>query len=119
MVPWDRIASSDSAELEIFDKAINRSWKGFYDASGIPVLAGHMAYFASLLWILRWWRQSDALRRKRFSVWTIAWSMVLAALVQGIFYFPGPWHVLLAGTTSFIVQLASPWISPQSAPRLA
>jgi hypothetical protein len=115
MIPWSKIAGMGTVEVELFDGAINRSWKGFYDADGIPVLAGHMAFFASLMWILRWWRQSDLLRKKRFSIWTIVWSMILAALVQGIFFFPGPWHALLAGATSFVVQLASPWKEP--APR--
>lgn len=111
MIPWAQITDIEQAEMdiEIFDGAINRGWKGFYDADGVPVLAGHMAYFASLMWILRWWRQSDILRKKRFSMWTILCSVILAALVQGIFYFPGPWHVLLAGATSFVVQMASPW----------
>jgi len=119
MVPWEKIAGGDNVQIELFNRSINRTWRGFYDANGIPVLAGHMAFFASLLWILRWWRQSDALRRKRFSVWTIVWSMLLAALVQGIFYFPGPWHVLLAGATSFVVQLASPWLGSGPTPRVA
>jgi hypothetical protein len=113
MVPWNQMSGIDTVQIEMFDGSINRTWKGFYDADGFPVLAGHMAFFASMMWILRWWRQSDVLRRKRFSVWTIVWSMLLVALVQGIFYFPGPWHVLLAGATSFVVQLASPWQEPR------
>jgi eukaryotic-like serine/threonine-protein kinase len=117
MIPWAQITDIERAEVEIevievFDGAINRGWKGFYDAEGMPVLAGHMAYFASLMWILRWWRQSDILRKKRFSIWPILFSVILAALVQGIFYFPGPWHVLLAAATSFVVQMASPWKEP-------
>ncbi|MFN6163290.1 MAG: serine/threonine-protein kinase [Planctomycetota bacterium] len=114
MIPWAQITDIGKAELEIevFDGEINRGWKGFYDEQGMPVLAGHMAYFASLMWILRWWRQSDILRKKRFSVWTMLCSVILAALVQGIFYFPGPWHVLLAAATSFVVQMASPWKEP-------
>jgi serine/threonine protein kinase len=112
MVPWNAISWIDTSEIEVFDGSINRSWKGFYDAKGVPVLAGHMAFFACMMWILRWWRQSDTLRKKRFSIWTILWSMTLTALVQGIFYFPGPWHVLLAGATSFVIQMASPWQEP-------
>jgi hypothetical protein len=116
MIPWEQLSSLEhaEAEIEVFDGAINRGWKGFYDADGVPVLAGHMAYFASLMWILRWWRQSDILRKKRFSIWTVLWSVTLAALVQGIFYFPGPWHVLLAAATSFVVQMASPWKEPSA-----
>lgn len=112
MVPWNKISNVDGIQVEFFDGSINRSWKGFYDEAGVPTLAGHMAYFACLMWVVRWWRQSDILRKKRFSIWTIVWSVTLAALVQGIFYFPSPWHVLLAGATSFVVQMASPWLEP-------
>jgi hypothetical protein len=66
--------------------------------------------------IIRWWRQSDILRKKRFSLWPILWSVILAALVQGIFYFPGYWDVLLAGAVSFVVQMASPWKEPMTVP---
>ncbi len=109
MIPWGEISGLETTDIEVFDGPINQSWKGFYDATGVPLLAGHMAFFASMMWIMRWWRQSDILRKKRFSVWPILWSVILVALVQGIFYFPGPWHVLLAGATSFVVQMASPW----------
>lgn len=76
----------------------------------MPLLAGHIAYFGALMWVVRWWRQSDILRKNRFSVWAIAWSVVMAGLVQGLFFFPGPWCFLLAGVTSFTLQMASPWI---------
>lgn len=116
MIPWDKISSTETTSIELFDEAINRSWTGFYNAQGVPVLAGHMAYFACLMGIIRWWRQSDILRKKRFSLWPILWSVILAALVQGIFYFPGYWDVLLAGAVSFVVQMASPWKEPMTVP---
>ena len=77
-----------------------------------------MAFFAGLMWIVRWWRQSDALRKKKFSMWAILWSMLMAGLVQAFFYFPSPWCLWMAGTTSLAVQIASPWIDP-SHPQLA
>lgn len=119
MVPWGQLSSDSGVQFELFDGSLNRSWKGFYDANGVPMLAGHMAFFAGMMWILRWWRQSDILRRKRFSLWTIVWSVLLVALVQGIFYFPGPWHTLLALGTSLVVQLASPWTEPMTARKVA
>ena len=44
--------------------------------------------FGSLMWIVRWWRQSDILRKSRFSVWSIAWTVAMAGLVQGIVFLP-------------------------------
>lgn len=118
LVPWDVISSSESGlQIKVLDKELiakdySRSWKGFYDASGFPTLAGHMAYFGSLFWIVRWWRQSDTLRKKKFSLWTICWSLIAAGLVQLVFYFPTPWTYWFAGITSLAVQVASPWTDP-------
>jgi serine/threonine protein kinase len=118
LVPWEAISNPNSGiRIRVLDKNIlentyNRTWKGFYDPQGIPTLAGHMAYFGLLFWIVRWWRQSDILRKKKFSYWIICWSMIAAGLVQLLFYFPSPWTYWFAGITSLAVQVASPWIDP-------
>ena len=113
MIPWEKI-STYTTSVELFDEPINRSWTGFYNAEGIPVLAGHMAYFACLMGIVRWWRQSDILRKRRFSIWPIIWSLFMAVLVQCVFHFPEHWDLLLAGAVSFVVQMASPWQEPMT-----
>ena len=119
MVPWSEIASQHS--VGIINEGIywNKSWQGFYAEDSTPLLAGHIAYFGALMWIVRWWRQSDVLRKSRFSVWAIAWSVAMAVLVQGLFYFPGPWCYMLAGFTSFTLQMASPWIDYKESTSLA
>jgi len=114
MIPWANI-STYSTSIEWFDKPLNRSWIGFYNTHGVPVLAGHMAYFACLMGIVRWWRLSDILRRKRFSIWPILWSVLMATLVQCIFHFPEHWDAVLAGAVAFVVQMASPWQEPMTA----
>jgi len=119
LIPWNSILNASSSfQTPWLNKDFNRSLKGFYDADRLPNLAGHMAFFAGLMWIVRWWRQSDALRKKKFSMWAIVWSMLMAGLVQAVFYFPSPWCLWMAGTTSLAVQIASPWIDP-SQPQLA
>lgn len=115
MIPWGELTRTGWEQLNMSGSIAtsgdwNRSWKGFYEGE-TPLLAAHIAYFASLMWIVRWWRQSDSLRKSRFSVFTIAWTVALAALVQGLFYFPTPWCLLFAGLTSVAVQMASPWIA--------
>ena len=111
MVPWSEITTSQNFLVIDDGKALwNKSWQGFYDQNSMPLLAGHIAYFGALMWIVRWWRQSDILRKNRFSFWAIAWSVAMAALVQGLFYFPAPWCFILAGVTSFSLQMASPWV---------
>lgn len=113
LIPWSSILNPNSdLQSKIFNNTLNRSLKGFYDEQQIPNLAGHMAYFAGLMWIVRWWRQSDSLRKKKFSLWAIVWSMLMAGLVQAVFYFPSPWCLWMAAITSLSVQIASPWIDP-------
>jgi hypothetical protein len=111
MVPWSEITTNQNFVVINDGKTLwNKSWQGFYDQNSMPLLAGHIAYFGALMWIVRWWRQSDILRKNRFSLWAIAWSVAMAALVQGLFYFPAPWCFILAGVTSFSLQMASPWM---------
>lgn len=112
MVPWAEIASQPFVGIVNDGTVLSVSWQGFYDENSMPLLAGHMAYFGALMWIVRWWRQSDILRKSRFSAWAIVWSVAMAGLVQGLFFFPGPWCFVLAGLTSITLQMASPWIDP-------
>lgn len=113
LIPWSSILNPTAdVQSQFLGREFNRSLKGFYDAEQLPNLAGHMAYFGGLMWIVRWWRQSDSLRKKKFSVWAIVWSMLMAGLVQTFFYFPSPWCLWLAAITSLSVQVASPWIDP-------
>lgn len=110
LVPWNEIASGQHLEFQVFDRTLNTIWRGFYGENSVPLIAGHIAYFGALMWLVRWWRQADVLRRYRFGLWPIAWSVAMAGLAQGIFYFPGPWCLILAGATSFTIQIASPWM---------
>ncbi len=123
MIPWNELAHSGWEQLNMDGGVLNpgdwnRSWKGFYEGE-TPLLAAHIAYFASLMWIIRWWRQSDSLRKSRFSFFSIAWTVALAALVQGFFFFPAPWCLAFAGITSVAVQMASPWIPYEPKARTA
>jgi serine/threonine protein kinase len=123
MIPWNELAHSGWEQLNMDGGVLNpgdwnRSWKGFYEGES-PLLAAHIAYFASLMWVVRWWRQSDSLRKSRFSVFSIAWTVALAALVQGFFFFPAPWCLAFAGLTSVAVQMASPWIPYEPSTRTA
>jgi hypothetical protein len=119
MVPWSDIDAD--VKVGIVDNGVewNKKWQGFYGSDSMPLLAGHIAYFGTLMWVVRWWRQSDVLRKHRFSVWAIVWSVAMSVLVQGLFFFPAPWCYLLAGVTSFTLQMASPWIDYKETAKLA
>ncbi|HUY36780.1 MAG TPA: protein kinase [Pirellulales bacterium] len=83
--------------------------EGFADAHGAPTVMGHMAYFAFLLMVLRWWRQADPSRPARLSLWPVLVTAGWAWGLQFFWRFPQPWGVMIAATMSVAVQLASPW----------
>jgi eukaryotic-like serine/threonine-protein kinase len=80
----------------------------FYDYNGQPMMMAYMACFGTLLFVMRWWRQADPLRRTRLSVWSVLVSILVAAIVAQLWQFPQPWLPMVAGAISGAVQLASP-----------
>lgn len=90
----------------------SRQWTAFTDGSNI-LLPAYLAYFPLLMGLVGWWRQVDPLRRVRFSIWAVIWSMLVASMIHLIVPFPQPWCALLAGGTSIAIQLSSPWFNPE------
>ena len=94
---------------EIHRIAANFLPPSFYGADGAPSVYAFLAYFG-LLWLLpRWWRQADSKRSTRLSLWSVAVSLIWAAIVNCVSPFPEPWGLMFAATVSVAVQLASPW----------
>jgi hypothetical protein len=74
-------------------------------------LAGHLAYYALGLFVLRWWKLADRRRAHRFSFAPILaagfWGLVLLLVWQD------PWRgTLVLTTAAAIIQLVSPWEQP-------
>lgn len=128
MVPWERISGSpppvassihqtldpatNELVTELSEYKFNSSWKGFYRADGAPLLGAHVAFFAVLMWSVRWWRLSDSLRKSYFEVLPIVIAFLITSVIECVFYFPIVWAWLLACAVSTVVQLASPWLEP-------
>lgn len=105
MVPWDQIAQAPSGrDLPVIH------WSGFF-ADGEPLLPAFLAYFPLLMGSIQWWKQVDPLRRSRFSLWAVIWSVVVASFMHLIIPFPQPWIAIMAAGTSIAIQLSSPWIN--------
>ncbi len=82
--------------------------KNFYDAKGAPMLGAYLAYFGALFAGIRWWRQTDPLRRTRLSVWNVGAAVLIAWVVDWFWQFPQPWGLMVAAIISTSVQLAAP-----------
>lgn len=91
---------------------------GFHDKSGTPMLPAYLLYFAGLFFVLRWWRNADPLRKTRLSVIAVGFCLLWACLLNQLCQFPLPWGILLAGTISFAVQIASPYLDKEDRRRI-
>jgi hypothetical protein len=77
-----------------------------------PAAAVYVAYFAFLLVIPRWWRQTEYTRTTRMSLWNVFSCVFMAWLLHIFWWFPQPFGMLVAGIISVSTQLASPWMPP-------
>jgi hypothetical protein len=85
--------------------------QNFY-SDGRPMLMAYLAVFGALFFIIRWWTQADPLRSKRFRIWSLLVTVVMAGIIASILDFPQPWLPMVAGAISVTVQLSSPWAHP-------
>lgn len=103
MVPWSTIAAEKFGDLPV------QRWDGFFAEDRTPLLAAYLAYFPLLMGLVHWWKQADPLRRTRFSLFSVLWTVLVAGLVHLIVPFPQPWGALVFAGTSIAVQMATPW----------
>lgn len=78
-----------------------------------------IAYFASLLVALRWWRQAEWTRERRLSLWSIALCVGFAWLLHIVWWYPQPTGMAVAGIVAAATQLASPWLPPSRRAEMA
>ena len=73
----------------------------------------YVVAFGLLFLTVRWWRQTDPLRKSRLNLWTMFGCAFMAALIADACGFPQPWLVMFVCAVSVAVQLSSPWIPPR------
>ncbi|QDS91377.1 Serine/threonine-protein kinase PrkC [Roseimaritima multifibrata] len=83
--------------------------QNLYTNEGVPRLAAMMAHFALLMGAVGWWKNTDPLRKRRLSVWTVAVAVVFEWAISLALPIPQPWGILVAGGIAIVLQLASPW----------
>jgi len=91
----------------------NQMMNTWYTSEGSPLWPAYLVYFGGLFVILRWWRQTDPLRRARLSLCATAMCVLWAWIVHMFCPFPQPWGFMLAAAIAVGVQMSSPWISPR------
>jgi predicted lipid-binding transport protein (Tim44 family) len=71
-----------------------------------------MTYFAFLFLVPKWWRQGEATRESRLSLWWVIVCVFWAWLLHFFWWFPQPTGMMVAGVIAIATQLASPWMPP-------
>lgn len=79
---------------------------------GLPTLLAYLVFFAVLFGILRWWKQTDPLRKTRLSVLSVSLCLIWATVLSHVFNVPLTGCCILAVVVSVGVQLAAPWLHP-------
>jgi eukaryotic-like serine/threonine-protein kinase len=110
LVPWESVMYGRRTPIE-------RYWDGFYIERS-PAWPAFVFYFALLLGAIRWWRQADIVRRTRFSFFALAWSVLVAGILCIVVFFPTPWCLIVAGSTSLLVQLSTQTVNSRRRHRM-
>ena len=80
---------------------------------GIPVFPAYLIYFAGLFGILRWWKQTDPVRKTRLSMLNVTLCLIWAIIFSHLLNVPLTVNCIFAVVVSIAVQLASPWLHPK------
>ncbi len=67
-----------------------------------------MLFSTGLLVSMRWWRQTDAIRKIRLSLFAIGRAILIAIVMALVLPIPLIWAILGAGLVSFTIQIAAP-----------
>ncbi len=76
LVPWAEITRQNFGDLPV------QRWRGFFADDNSPLLAAYLAYFPLLMGLVHWWKQADPLRRTRFSLFSVLWTLLMAGVVH-------------------------------------
>lgn len=83
-----------------------------------PTAAAYVLFFGGLFAVRRWWWQADSFRKRRFAVWPILGTVLVAFLLTSVWEFPKAWALTWAAAISAVVHLSASWVPPEQRPRL-
>jgi serine/threonine protein kinase len=105
-IDFGRLAAP--ARVDFLDSSFLDSLK---DEASQPRLAMFLLFFGSVFFLLRWWRQSDPVRKTRLSLWSVGLCWLAALLMAEALEFPLVAGCLAIVAASIATQLAAPWIN--------
>jgi hypothetical protein len=118
---WQDFAvDPDDVLLEegIFHLGVYRDIAIVNDTVVLPVAAA-VIYFGCVFFLLRWWRSAEYTRQYRWSLWSIAATVIAAWAVSAFAWFPQPLGMVVVGVIALATQVASPWCPPSRRAALA
>lgn len=120
-LPYQDGWSFDRGDVVLEEAAGIDLYKGvsFDNNTVMPPLVGSMAFFGGLFLLVRWWRSTEFVRRRRIGLWSVAMAALGAWLVSCVTWYPQPMGLALAGTIALATQAASPWCPPRRRKELA
>ncbi|MCH2181210.1 MAG: serine/threonine protein kinase [Mariniblastus sp.] len=81
-------------------------------ASPGPGLFNQLLMFTLLFAIVRWWKQTDPVRKTRLSIWSVGICLIWAVALSNLLGLDAFWNCMMALMISASTQLAAPWLQP-------
>lgn len=101
-------SSASAQAIADYVRDHHRAPDHFFDA-GQPLLPAYLSFFALLFGGIRWWRLGDRIRKHRFSLVSVVFSVVLSFFLTTLLYFPTPFAIAFAGSLAAVIQLSAYW----------
>jgi len=113
------VAMNDEIGVEgLFERVGNQTLVVQDGRSFEPTAAAYVLFFAGLFSVRRWWWQADSFRKRRFAIWPIIGTVVVAFVLTSIWEFPKAWALTWAAAISAVVHVSASWVPPDQRPRL-
>lgn len=71
-----------------------------------------MGHYALVMGAVGWWKNTDPLRRRRLSLWSVFVAVALEWVVSQFLPTPQPWSMIMVGCLAIVVQLTATWENP-------
>ena len=86
---------------------------------GLSQLTALVLFFATMFYVLGWWKQSDPTRRTRLSIWSVGACLAWAGILSHVLNIAPLATCVMVVVISISVQLAAPWLHPQDREHMA